>query len=129
MSVTYDHRLKRKGHPVRSAKLKLQIGGLVVGWVTTSEYPLLYVFCFAFNAFDAVEIVVGWWWILKYPWLEARSSRSVERLHRLLLGSKIYLESAIRLEHQEKSFFGCVAIFSFGEKKTLEARDLLPGLT
>ena len=43
MSVTYDHRLKRKGHPVRSAKLKLQIGGLVVGWVTTSEYPLLYV--------------------------------------------------------------------------------------
>ncbi|PVH80493.1 hypothetical protein DL98DRAFT_418410, partial [Cadophora sp. DSE1049] len=43
-SVTYDHRLKRMGHPVRSAKPKLQIGGLVVGWVTTSEYPLLYVF-------------------------------------------------------------------------------------
>ncbi|KAH7420220.1 hypothetical protein BKA64DRAFT_35982 [Cadophora sp. MPI-SDFR-AT-0126] len=34
------------GHPVRSAKPKLQIGGLVVGWVTTSEYPLLYVFGF-----------------------------------------------------------------------------------
>jgi hypothetical protein len=40
---TYDHRLKKIGHPVRSAILKLQIGGLVVGWVTTSEYPLLYV--------------------------------------------------------------------------------------
>ena len=32
------------GHPVRSAIHKPQIGGLVVGWVTTSEYPLLYVF-------------------------------------------------------------------------------------
>ncbi|CCD51483.1 hypothetical protein BofuT4_P017890.1 [Botrytis cinerea T4] len=40
-SVTYDHRLKRIGHPVRSAIHKLQIGGLVVGWVTTSESPLL----------------------------------------------------------------------------------------
>ena len=46
MSITYDHRLKRIGHPVRSAIHKLQIGGLVVGWVTTSESPLLYVsFC------------------------------------------------------------------------------------
>ena len=42
-AVTYDHRLKRTGHPVRSAFHKLQIGGLVVRWVTTSEYPLLYV--------------------------------------------------------------------------------------
>jgi hypothetical protein len=41
---TYDHRLKRTGHPVRSAIHKLQIGRLVVGWVTTSEYLLLYVF-------------------------------------------------------------------------------------
>ena len=41
---TYDHRLERIGHPVRSAILKLQIGRLVVGWVTTSEYLLLYVF-------------------------------------------------------------------------------------
>jgi hypothetical protein len=40
----YDHRLERTGHPVRSAIHKLQIGGLVVGSVTTSEYPLLYVF-------------------------------------------------------------------------------------
>ena len=42
-TVTYDHRLRKIGHPVRSAVLKPQIGGLVVGWVTTSESPLLYV--------------------------------------------------------------------------------------
>jgi hypothetical protein len=41
----YDHRLRRTGHPVRSAIHKPQIGRLVVGWVTTSEYLLLYVFC------------------------------------------------------------------------------------
>ena len=46
ISVTYDHRFKKKGHPVRSAVLKFEIGGLVVGSVTTSEYPLLYVFDF-----------------------------------------------------------------------------------
>ena len=43
-AVTYDHRLRRTGHPVRSAIHKPQIGRLVVGWVTTSEYLLLYVF-------------------------------------------------------------------------------------
>ncbi|KAE9381042.1 hypothetical protein N431DRAFT_391899, partial [Stipitochalara longipes BDJ] len=42
-AVTYDHRLRRIGHPVRSAIHKPQIGRLVVGWVTTSEYLLLYV--------------------------------------------------------------------------------------
>ena len=47
MLDTYDHRLRRIGHPVRSAIHKPQIGRLVVGWVTTSEYLLLYVFgCF-----------------------------------------------------------------------------------
>ena len=40
---TYGHRLKNNRHPVRSAKDKLQIDQLVVGWVTTSEYWLLYV--------------------------------------------------------------------------------------
>ena len=40
---TYDHRLMRTGHPVRSAILKHQIGRSVVGWVTTSESLLLYV--------------------------------------------------------------------------------------
>ena len=43
---TYGHRLKDNQHPVRSAKDKLQIDQLVVGWVTTSEYWLLYVFAF-----------------------------------------------------------------------------------
>ena len=42
-SSTYGHRLKNNRHPVRSAKDKLQIDQLVVGWVTTSEYWLLYV--------------------------------------------------------------------------------------
>ena len=52
MSVisTYGHRLKNNQHPVRSAKDKLQIDQLVVGWVTTSEYWLLYVFEFSIFA-------------------------------------------------------------------------------
>ena len=45
-AVTYDHRLRNTGHPVRSAIHKPQIGRLVVGWVTTSESLLLYVFAF-----------------------------------------------------------------------------------
>jgi hypothetical protein len=32
--------------PVRSAIFKQNTGGLVVRWVTTGEYPLLYVFAF-----------------------------------------------------------------------------------
>ena len=47
-SSTYDHRLVRTGHPVRSAILKHQIGRLVVEWVTISEYLLLYVFWASF---------------------------------------------------------------------------------
>ena len=46
LAVTYDHRLKGTGHPVRSAIHKLEIGRSVVGWVTTSESLLLYVFEF-----------------------------------------------------------------------------------
>jgi hypothetical protein len=41
---TYDHRRLRTELPVRSAELKQSTGGLVVRWVTTGEYPLLYVF-------------------------------------------------------------------------------------
>ncbi|PYI05130.1 hypothetical protein BO78DRAFT_318761, partial [Aspergillus sclerotiicarbonarius CBS 121057] len=41
---TYDHRVWRTGLPVRSAVLKPHAGRLVVGWVTTSESLLLYVF-------------------------------------------------------------------------------------
>ena len=43
-SFTYDHRILRIAHPVCSAVLKQDTGGLVVRWVTTGEYPLLYVF-------------------------------------------------------------------------------------
>jgi hypothetical protein len=46
-SVTYDHRTLKTRLPVRSALFKQRTGGLVVRWVTTSEYPLLYVFVFA----------------------------------------------------------------------------------
>jgi hypothetical protein len=41
---TYDHRTLNTRLPVRSAIFKQRTGGLVVRWVTTSEYPLLYVF-------------------------------------------------------------------------------------
>ncbi|KAJ5496422.1 L-lysine 2-3-aminomutase, partial [Penicillium fimorum] len=47
-SSTYDHRVWKTGLPVRSAVLKPHAGELVVGWVTTSESSLLYVFCFIF---------------------------------------------------------------------------------
>ena len=46
ITFTYDHRLRRPGHPVRSAIHKSQIGRLVVEWVTISEYLLLYVLIF-----------------------------------------------------------------------------------
>jgi hypothetical protein len=45
-SFTYDHRTLKIELPVRSAVLKQCTGGLVVRWVTTGEYPLLYVFAF-----------------------------------------------------------------------------------
>ena len=45
-SFTYDHRTLKTRLPVRSALFKQRTGGLVVRWVTTSEYPLLYVFVF-----------------------------------------------------------------------------------
>jgi hypothetical protein len=48
-AFTYDHRLEKMRDPVRSPISKLQIGRLVVGWVTTSEYLLLYVFWFFFR--------------------------------------------------------------------------------
>ena len=51
IAITYDHRLRSTGHPVRSAIHKPQIGRLVVGWVTTSEYLLLYVFILFFRRF------------------------------------------------------------------------------
>ena len=47
-SFTYDHRTLKTRLPVRSALFKQRTGGLVVRWVTTSEYPLLYVFFYCF---------------------------------------------------------------------------------
>ncbi|KAF1924624.1 hypothetical protein M421DRAFT_72161, partial [Didymella exigua CBS 183.55] len=44
--------------PVRSALFKQRTGGLVVRWVTTSEYPLLYVFIFAY--FCTPRESLGW---------------------------------------------------------------------
>jgi hypothetical protein len=43
-SSTYDHRILKAMLPVRSAIFKQDTGGSVVRWVTTGEYPLLYVF-------------------------------------------------------------------------------------
>ena len=43
-SFTYDHRTMRIRLPVRSAIYKHCTGALVLGWVTTGEYALLYVF-------------------------------------------------------------------------------------
>ena len=40
---TYGHRLWRTRHPVRSALFKPQIDCVVVWWVTTCEFQLLYV--------------------------------------------------------------------------------------
>ncbi|OJJ80659.1 hypothetical protein ASPGLDRAFT_1501371 [Aspergillus glaucus CBS 516.65] len=51
---TYDHRVWRTGLPVRSAVLKPHAGRLVVGWVTTSESRLLYVFI-SFHFFFALN--------------------------------------------------------------------------
>jgi hypothetical protein len=47
MFNTYGHRTMRILLPVRSADIKHSTGGLVVRWVTTSEYLLSYVFVFA----------------------------------------------------------------------------------
>jgi hypothetical protein len=52
---TYDHRTLKTRLPVRSALFKQRTGGLVVRWVTTSEYPLLYVFVFVFGS-SLVEV-------------------------------------------------------------------------
>ena len=63
---TYDHRVWKTGLPVRSAVLKPHAGRLVVGWVTTSESRLLYVFFFFFfgerasilSIFTALDLIL-----------------------------------------------------------------------
>jgi hypothetical protein len=62
LSFTYDHRTLRTELPVRSAELKQCTGGLVVRWVTTGEYPLLYVFVFfACEEGFKKRAYCGWW--------------------------------------------------------------------
>jgi hypothetical protein len=56
---TYDHRTLKTRLPVRSALFKQRTGGLVVRWVTTSEYPLLYVFVFLHHINTAKEQLVS----------------------------------------------------------------------
>jgi hypothetical protein len=56
---TYDHRTLKTRLPVRSALFKQRTGGLVVRWVTTSEYPLLYVFVFLPNCDYIVSFETG----------------------------------------------------------------------
>ena len=60
MSFTYDHRLVRTGHHVRSAILKHQIGRSVVEWVTISESLLLYVFCILAFGGRSCRVLVEW---------------------------------------------------------------------
>jgi hypothetical protein len=60
IATTYDHRVWKTGLPVRSAVLKPHAGELVVGWVTTSESSLLYVFVFYLSlARSVIDVKVG----------------------------------------------------------------------
>ena len=54
-SFTYDHRNLKTRLPVRSALFKQVTGGLVVRWVTTGEYPLLYVLFLRFGGLPVVQ--------------------------------------------------------------------------
>ena len=51
LTSTYDHTSRKTRDPVRSPQDKPGRAGLVVGSVTTSEYPVLYVFFFYFFFF------------------------------------------------------------------------------
>ncbi|KAK3692681.1 hypothetical protein B0T22DRAFT_22334 [Podospora appendiculata] len=55
-SITYDHTHLRTRHPVRSALDKQVRARLVVGWVTTSESLVLYVFLSFFLSSFAVPV-------------------------------------------------------------------------
>ncbi|KAJ5394022.1 L-lysine 2-3-aminomutase [Penicillium crustosum] len=55
--LPYNPLVWKTGLPVRSAVLKPHAGELVVGWVTTSESSLLYVFIFT-----SISISKLLWW-------------------------------------------------------------------
>jgi hypothetical protein len=69
---TYDHRTLKTRLPVRSALFKQRTSGLVVRWVNTSEYPLLYVFCHCFR-------------LVVVPCKQSRLALTVSLPHRVLL--------------------------------------------
>ena len=50
------HPLGRMSPTEVKSKWLLKIGGLVVRWVTTSEYPLLYVFVLYFAVFWKLDV-------------------------------------------------------------------------
>ncbi|KAJ5531339.1 hypothetical protein N7527_004732 [Penicillium freii] len=57
--IILSHTVWKTGLPVRSAVLKPHAGELVVGWVTTSESSLLYVFCLLFSQSGRLIWVLG----------------------------------------------------------------------
>jgi hypothetical protein len=99
---TYDHRTLKTRLPVRSALFKQRTGGLVVRWVTTSEYPLLYVFFFFFGS-SLVEV-----WPLFFGdagRTRGEEGKLVQRVYQLLW--KIYLNvpaDSIILKHSKQDW-------------------------
>src|SRR6185437_14594055 len=92
--ITYDHRLRRIGHPVRSAIHKPQIGRLVVGWVTTSEYLLLYVF---FQSFFVPRLEKTFWRLRKNMPRNAGSSVPGRLLGFLYFSFELFFGSSIEI--------------------------------
>jgi hypothetical protein len=56
--TTYDHNHLKTRDPVRSPIVKQVSAGLVVRSVTTSEYPVLYVFFVLFLLFAVLTVVI-----------------------------------------------------------------------
>lgn len=68
MTNTYAHRSQKTEDPVRSPVLKLRTGELVVRWVTTCEYSLVYVLQFLFRIRS--RYMVGGEGVMRSFWLE-----------------------------------------------------------
>jgi hypothetical protein len=56
-SSTYDHRYQNTRDPVRSPLDKLVIVRLVLGWVTTGESLMLYVFFWLFSRYNLFDVL------------------------------------------------------------------------
>jgi hypothetical protein len=88
VSVTYDHRLQKAGDPVRSPLHKLQIGRLVVEWVTISEYLLLYVFFGPFWVYPLLTVLprslveyISAFTCLAHIWNDKRYTSIITTIH------------------------------------------------